>query len=168
MGRRTIRARCERALDGLPVPRPFDAEILRAAVAARRGRPLRLLPKTVPAGPCGIWVAFDDIDVVYYEAGTSALHQNHIVAHELGHLLCRHEASGLDSPDLLATLFPNLSPALVASVMGRTTYSTVEEQEAELIATLLLERSGAGPRPPAPAPDPALDGLAAALGGEVR
>ncbi len=168
MGRRTIRARCERALDGIDVPRPFDVDSLCAAVSARRGRPLRLLPKPVEAGPCGIWIAFEHVDVVYYEAGTSALHQNHIVAHELGHLLCGHEASGLDSPDLLATLFPNLSPALVASVMGRTTYSTVEEQEAELIATLLLERSGAGPRPPAPASDPALDGLAVALGGRAR
>jgi hypothetical protein len=168
VGRRTIRARCERALDGIDVPRPFDVDSLCAAVSARRGRPLRLLPKPVEAGPCGIWIAFEHVDVVYYEAGTSTLHKNHIIAHELGHLLCGHNASGLESPDLLATLFPNLSRALVASVMGRTTYSTVEEQEAELIATLLLERSGLNDRPSVPAADRRLDGLAAALGGESR
>jgi hypothetical protein len=160
-----VKRRCEHALRGLELPRPFTIESLCGVVSERRGRPLRLIPKATNAGPCGLWVAFDDLDCVFYEPGTSELHRDHIITHELGHLLCEHEKGQIEDAGLLQALFPHLSPALVSQVMGRTTYSVREEQEAELFATLVLERSGR-PTPFQRGPHAAtLDRLSEALGG---
>lgn len=142
MGRDSVQRRCEDALRGLELPRPFSIDKLCDLVSERRGRPLRLIPKATDAGPCGLWLAFDDVDCVFYEPGTSELHRDHIIAHELGHLLCEHEKAQIGDEGLLRALFPHLSPDLVSRVMGRTTYSAREEQEAELLATLILERGG--------------------------
>ncbi len=142
MRRDSVKRRCEDALRGVDLPRPFSIDKLCDVVAERRGRPLRLIPKATDAGPCGLWVAFDDVDYVFYEPGTSDLHRDHIIAHELGHLLCEHEKAQIGEGGLLQALFPHLSPALVSRVMGRTTYSALEEQEAELLATLMLQRAG--------------------------
>jgi hypothetical protein len=168
MVRRDIRQRCADALRDIEVPAPFDAEALCEAVARRRGRPLRLVPKPVATGPCGLWIAFESVDFVFYEHGTSRLHQNHIIAHEVGHLLCEHENSAVGDVGLLRELFPHLSPSLISSVMGRTRYSAVEEQEAELIATLVLERSTAQVPAPQTADAVVIHRLAAALGGQAH
>lgn len=48
---------------------------------------------------------------------------------------------------------PNLSPELVRRVLGRTTYTEVEEREAELVATLLAQRVVRPEEPREPAAD---------------
>ncbi|OLF10814.1 ImmA/IrrE family metallo-endopeptidase [Actinophytocola xanthii] len=88
---------------------------------------------------CGLWLGTASADFIFYEAHTSSAHQDHIILHELGHVLC-HEHDGSLDEDLLRTLFPALSPALVHQALGRTRYSAVEEQEAEVFAYLVQER----------------------------
>lgn len=132
------------------MPTPFDVHAFSQVVAKRRGRQLHLLPKTTTAGPCGVWLAMPGADYVFFEESTSALHRDHIILHELGHLLCDHSASEVMDDDVLRELLPSLDLTVVRRLMGRTTYSAVEEQEAELIATLVLQRAGRRATPSLP------------------
>jgi hypothetical protein len=138
---KTVRQRCERLLSEIEVPEPFDVHAFADAISCRRGRPLRLLAKSSPLGPCGMWLALPDADVVFYETATSRLHREHIIVHELAHLLAAHEPTESLDPALLGSLLPDLDPTVIRQVLARTTYSAVEEQEAEMIASLVLHQA---------------------------
>lgn len=166
----TIRRRIEGLLNGLNVPSPLDVDALAQQIAARRGRPIRLAAKETHLGPCGLWAALPKVDVVLYESATSRLHRDHIVLHELSHVLCSHSPSEVLPEHVIRLLMPDLNPSVVAAVMGRTTYSEPEEQEAELAAAMIVERAGgiftagagARPKPASDSADEPLDGGALA------
>lgn len=86
---------------------------------------------------CGLWVGTASVDYVFYEAQTTPLHREHIVLHELGHILFGHHSlEGEDADGNLPT------------VLGRTNYTTRQEQEAEMLASMIrIRTSNAGPRP---------------------
>ncbi len=139
-----LRRRCEKRLRGIRIPSPFDLDTFCAEVAARRGRPLirRPVPGLSAEAPCGLWIGTADADHVFYDPGTSPLHAEHIVLHELAHILSGH--SGGDGA--LARLFPDLDPATVSRVLGRVSYTTEQEREAEMMASLIRGRSSRAPR----------------------
>ena len=137
---RSIRRQCEGALEGVRVPNPFDINDFCRIVSSRRGRALHLVPKQTRLGPCGVWLCLPDVDYVFYEAETSQLHREHIILHELGHLLCEHQPTEVIDDELIAQLFPHLNPTVVHRVLGRTNYTAVEEQEAEMVASLVRNR----------------------------
>lgn len=129
-------------LAGLELPSPFTVEALCAEVARLRGRALHLHSLPLQAGPdvpCGMWVSTADADHVFFTRGASALHQQNIVLHELGHMLCDHET---DAAGTLSALLGDLDPTVVRRVLMRTRYSTPQEAEAELAAALILEKAG--------------------------
>jgi len=140
-----LRRRSEQRLRGIRVPAPFDLDAFCGEVAARRGRPLirRAVPGLSADAPCGLWVATDRADHVFYDPGTSPLHAEHIVLHELAHILSGH-TPGEDGS--LAVLFPDLDPASVSRVLGRFAYTTAQEREAEMMASLIRGRSARPPR----------------------
>ncbi|MFI9380445.1 hypothetical protein [Kutzneria sp. NPDC052558] len=127
----------------LNVPHPFDVRELARAVGTTRGRPIELRPVRTPGqGPSGMWIATRDVDFVCYEAETSALHQEHIILHELGHMLCGHPSATASPQDVLQLLMPDLDPTMIRKVLCRTAYGDPEERQAELFAMLVLERGG--------------------------
>ncbi|MGW1867117.1 ParH-like protein [Streptomyces mauvecolor] len=141
-GRRAGRAsrdrlrRCRDIAASLELPVPFDAAELIAAVAEQRGRPIELMPTDWhPGVPCGLLVSAELADYIAYAADTAPLHRQHILVHELSHLLCGHDGT------LSTELTPHLSPGLVRRVLGRTVYTDPQEQEAELLASLILQRA---------------------------
>jgi hypothetical protein len=150
---RDLRCRCEtivRTLDqrigGIPVP--FDLNALLDQLETDRGRPIELVPfsATAPGKPCGMWVGTNRRDLIYHEEATSLLHQDHIILHEIGHMVCNHTGTALSNADQVRSLLTSLlrTDAVrdqVGTVLGRGAYTTVEEQEAELIATLIMERA---------------------------
>ena len=140
MSLRSIRKQCESALQGVPVPNPFDINDFCRVISTRRGRALHLVPKQTRLGPCGVWLSLPDVDYVFYEPETSQLHREHIILHELGHLLCEHQPTEVIDEEVIAQLFPDLNPTVVHRVLGRTTYTAVEEQEAEMVASLVRSR----------------------------
>jgi hypothetical protein len=152
MNSRKIRSRCKRLVDALDIPVPFDARELCRRVGAARNRQIHLRSLAMPAGgPCGVWVSTDTGDFIFYEEQTSGLHQEHIIVHELGHLLSDHEASAVLAPEVCQLLLPSLDPGIVSRVLSRSRYSAVAELEAEMIASLILERAN---RWRSRAPDP--------------
>lgn len=127
------------------MPDPFDVRALCDRIGQARGRPIHLLPLALPTGsPCGLWLSTSSAEYVVYEERTSPLHREHIVLHELGHLLCDHEAAPVLGEDVSRLLLPNLDPRMVARVLGRTHYTAEEEQEAEMIASMILQRARRG------------------------
>lgn len=159
MSHKDLQRRCEAKLAGIAFPQPFSLTALCGALAELRGRELRLqpLPPEVElASPCGVLVALKDVDLVYYEPSTSPLHQEHIVLHELGHMIFEHvPASPLVGLDV-KRLAPDLDPQMVQRVFGRTSYTLPQEREAETLASLVLARAGKvrGPALPAAHPSP--------------
>lgn len=145
---RTIRQRCEARLRTLPLPDPFDLDDFCGALSEQRGRPI-LLEATPemdsPAelgSPAGLWMAGTSLDVIFYDAETSPMHQEHIILHELSHLLCGHHAQVIAGPGFSELVLPDMSREIVLGTRGRTiTYSDAEEQEAELLASLIAEHS---------------------------
>jgi hypothetical protein len=133
-----LRRRCLERLKPLTIPEPFDLREFCAEVARWRGRSIVLLPVPLPTfGPCGLWIATDRRDYVCYQATTSRMHQEHIVLHELGHMLCEHSSS-LSQEEGSGPIFAHLSPELVQRVLSRGRYTTEEEREAEMLASLVL------------------------------
>ncbi|WP_223267637.1 ImmA/IrrE family metallo-endopeptidase [Streptosporangium nondiastaticum] len=138
---RRLRRGAATLLTRLELPDRCDIVTLCEHLSRERGRPLHLAPVIMGASyPCGMWVALDTADIVIFEANTSRLHQDHIIAHELAHMICSHRgdtdpagSSGLSS------MFPHLDAERVREALGRTSYSTEEEQEAEIMASLILE-----------------------------
>ncbi|MDT0446831.1 regulator component [Streptomyces johnsoniae] len=155
-----LRARCQNILNVMRVPRPYSLESIVRWMETLRGRPLVLmeLPGQVArAGVCGLWLGTDDADFVFYEARTAPLHREHIILHEIAHMLVAHhraphgsgggqaeEADGHDGDDglggELGALLSGLQPHLVRRLMTRTSYTSAEEQEAEVLATLMRRR----------------------------
>ncbi|MDG4830873.1 ImmA/IrrE family metallo-endopeptidase [Solwaraspora sp. WMMD1047] len=128
---------------GLRIPTPFDAAALCARVGDCLGQPIRLVGVPMPAGaPFGLTLFTDNGHIIAYEQGTSRVHQDHIIAHELGHVLLDHRSYAVDDETAAQLLMPTLRPAMVHQVLNRTgAYSRQEEQEAEMMATILLEEA---------------------------
>ena len=120
-------------------PSPM-AEICKRLGEHRR-RPIHLIPQVMDVpGPFGLWIKTSQADVIIYQcAGTTPLHREHIIAHELGHLLADHP-SDEDDEAALHALMPDIPPDVVRRALRRrTSYDTEFEREAEILATVLLE-----------------------------
>ena len=126
MSDRRLRKRCRTLLRELDIRPPLDVRELCARLAERRGRPIRLMahPIKVP-GPFGLWFMTESMDVIFYQQETTRPHQDHIILHEIGHIIADHPSD--DRPDSST------------KVLRRTCYDSTYEREAELIATVILE-----------------------------
>ncbi len=138
-GRRDLRRQCEAMLADLGLARLFDLDELIEAVSHKRRRPLRVrpLPTSAASGmPCGVWVALEHEDVLLVDQGATGVHREHIFLHELAHILCGHEGDAASRTGV-AELVPDLAAQTVGVMLGRTTYDSAEEREAEALATML-------------------------------
>jgi hypothetical protein len=133
-----VRRRCEARLLELGLTAPFDVHAFCRSLGARRGRPIHLCPVNTPTGPCGLWIALPTADYIFHEDQTSRLHQEHIILHELAHLIWEHKPT-LVLDHEVARLLPDLDPQMLRRILARTRYSALEEQHAEVLASLILQ-----------------------------
>jgi Family of unknown function (DUF6545) len=144
----------ESLLRHLDLPQPFSADALAGMASRTRGRPLIILPLPLPASdksPYGVWVEYSDADFILHEASTSPMHQDQIILHEIAHILLGHSpAAGSTDPAGLAGLraAPALGAGHAVGAMGRHAYGGI--REAEIIASLLMARTGESPPLPVP------------------
>jgi hypothetical protein len=139
----SLRRACQRLVDGLDLPlAAVGIRDVLPVIERLTGRAVVLAPASFGASaPCGIWVRTESSDHVFYDPDTSRAHQDHIIAHELGHILRGHRPNQDLSPALVPErLLSTLDPVMVRKVLGRTGYEQREEQEAETIASLLQSR----------------------------
>lgn len=136
-----LQAHCQQILRDLHAPHPYSLDAVLSWMQSLRQR--RVILKELPqqaavAGACGLWLGTDDTDFVFYEARTAPLHREHIILHEIGHMLSDHRRAAHDDIDgTLEGLLSGLHPHLIKRLMARTSYTTVEEQEAEMLASLM-------------------------------
>jgi uncharacterized protein DUF6545 len=145
-----MRLRCGVVAERVTLPDPFDLGAFLASLAAERGRPIVVVDYPLrPDGLTGLVVALDEIDyVVVTDRAGAGWQRLQIVLHEVAHLLLGHIGPADDD---LRRLFPAFGPELVRrSILHRGHgYPSVAEQEAEVLATLLLHRvrrAGRAPR----------------------
>lgn len=82
-------------------------------------------PTAMGGGLCGLWMAMSKADYVFYVQNTSPPHEQHIVFHEIGHVLRRHEPKRVLSADIARLLAPAVEHRDVQRVLGRDTYIPV-------------------------------------------
>jgi hypothetical protein len=149
----------------LELPVPFTIEAFCEALGARLGRQIVLCPVDTRTGPCGLWVALEDVHLFFYERVTSPLHQEQIVCHEAGHAVFEDDAANVLDDEELAGLL-GLDPVMVRRVLGRTSYDDEVEQRAEVFGTMVVELAVHAPAaPPSTDADPVLHRVQAALTG---
>jgi hypothetical protein len=153
-GLAVLRRRCASHLRSLDLPVPFNLESFCRSLAERRHRPIVLRAIDGPAGLGGFWVASSQADYILYQAGTSSLHRLHIILHELSHLICEHKPAPVTDDEFLRIMLPDLSPRAFRHMLKRAAYSTAEDQEAEMLATLLSARITHHPTEPSSSVDP--------------
>lgn len=175
-----------RELQDLGVTPPLNVEELCQALSRRRGRPLYLREAPLPKpGPSGLWAPYEDYDVILYQQETTRLHQEHIILHEVGHILVAEnedaaekavgetseQAPTLDpdeesavSVEGWATMLPIFDPETIKRVAFRCSYDDGEECSVELVATIILEWSSLLDDSTPPSDDPALRRVESALG----
>lgn len=131
----------------LPIPVPWDRDLFIQNIATMRGRPITLIPTDTAAladSPCGLWLARDHDDLILHEAGTSQFHIDQIVGHEIGHMVLGHgrtRAYGVDRDreiEMCRTVMPDIDPAAVNAVLGRTEFANDQERDAEMFASILM------------------------------
>ena len=165
MTERALRKHCETTLRALDIEPPLRVPVLCERLGARRGRPIRLVPYPLPVpGPSGLWLASPTADYVLHQRYTSTAHQDHIVLHEVGHIIAGHATVELDD-ETLSLLDPDTLRAAIGDALGRTCYDTEREREAELVATIVLTRAAVlAAITPRPERDPGARRLQVALG----
>ncbi|MFC0434541.1 ImmA/IrrE family metallo-endopeptidase [Kutzneria buriramensis] len=115
---------CGHLMDTTIVVQPYPESIV--AEANVEGRPL----------PSGVLLNTAKGVHIFYRSDTSAMHQRHVILHELGHLLCRHPTATVDEP---AT---DLNTANISQAAQRSHYHSDRERAAELFAYLVEQRGG--------------------------
>jgi hypothetical protein len=107
---------------------------LAEALAGQRGKPIVLRAASFPAGVLtGGLLITDSVDFIAYPR-TTPVHRDHIIGHELGHLLAGHTPTAVQGEDAVRLLAPDIDPAVIRRMLSRTNYTDREEQEAEAIA----------------------------------
>ncbi|GAJ80739.1 hypothetical protein NBRGN_030_00350 [Nocardia brasiliensis NBRC 14402] len=132
----------------VPLPNPWDLSAYLAAVAAHRGRSITLhtAPKAllheIGCGAGGLWVARTHDDIIVYDGDATGRNADHIVLHEVGHMLLGHgeqEPARTDPlPPSLAVLLPAMSPRSIKHVLGRRDFGEDREREAEVFADMTM------------------------------
>lgn len=142
--RHEIHARCHRRvralLEAVDLPNPWDVNTFCDRLERHRGRDIDLLPVSWTLGTSsGAWQRQREHDVIAYADNTSGLHQDHIILHELGHMISQHRGRCVLSVTEAQHRAPDLSPAAFAHLLEQA-HLEHEETEAEIIATMILTR----------------------------
>ncbi|HZF91905.1 hypothetical protein [Streptomyces sp.] len=97
------------------------------------------MPYSLPVpGPFGLWIATKKADYIFFQSETSKAHQDHIILHEVGHILAGHQSDETDQ-EFWQNMLPDISLKVIMSALRRTSYDEEREREAELVATIILE-----------------------------
>ncbi|WP_269857413.1 hypothetical protein [Streptomyces sp. RPT161] len=139
----TTRRDSRRFVRELDLPPADNIRELLPAVQERTGYSIRIAPAPelgTRFGLCGMWIrTTDGIDYVFVHEKTSRAHQDHIIAHELAHILRDHQDTSAfpAGKPVGSRLISSLEPAAIKMMLGRSDYEYQDEREAELIGSYL-------------------------------
>lgn len=124
----------------------FSIHSLVRKIAEFQGRPIVLCSLAMPEQTdYGMWIAGPSFDFVFFERETARVHQDHIIMHELAHMLLGHKTAPI-SEELEAELLECKSFSVIydtpdaAEMLRRSMaelHERLREREAEALATLI-------------------------------
>ncbi|WP_137726191.1 ImmA/IrrE family metallo-endopeptidase [Prescottella subtropica] len=151
------REAAERILRDLPLSRPWTRERFIADLSIRNGRPIEVLTipdefEQIEDGDgnkiTGVWIPGERIDYIFVTSHASGDYREHIICHELAHIIFRHQADEKTVEALqsafLRRLMPNIHPDHMKNLLPkavckhRAVLTDPIEREAEWLATLLM------------------------------
>lgn len=136
---RELRRSCKHLLRRLDIKPPLVVHELCRRLGELRGTPIRLIPWALPIpGPFGVWMSRPHEECIFYQEETTRLHQDHIILHEVGHILADHRDDG-GSAEELPDFGPDHPRDVTPRGFRRTCYTEDYEREAELVATIIQE-----------------------------
>lgn len=140
-----LRARCRHRVNDLlghtGIPDPWDINEFLDRLERHRRRDIDLCAITwSPGDSCGAWQQHSDHDVIAYTENTSGFHQDHIILHEVGHMISQHRGRCVLSQEQAQRIAPDLTPVALAHLLDRSG-AQAEEHEAETIAVLIHQRA---------------------------
>ncbi|WP_019854328.1 ImmA/IrrE family metallo-endopeptidase [Actinopolyspora mortivallis] len=142
--RSTVASRVEPLL-GM-IPHPWDIDDFLDRLEEHRDREIDLVAVPWTLGDStGAWQRRENYDVIGYAENTTAVHQDHIILHEIGHVISNHRGRCVLSAQEAQQRAPSLAPAAFAHLLDRVS-AAAEEHEAETIATMILARVSRQPR----------------------
>ncbi|WP_307845905.1 hypothetical protein [Saccharomonospora sp. NB11] len=148
------RRRCEELVETVlsrtGIPQPWNLNDWLDRLERVRGRDIDLcaVPWS-PGEPTGAWQRHADYDLIAYPDNTAGFHQDHIILHEVGHMLFEHSGRCVLSDEEARRIAPDLRPDAFTHLFGRTS-TAVEEDEAEGFAHLVHARVAAARAVPPP------------------
>ncbi len=123
---KAIHRDCTRKLVDLGLNKLTAVDDIRAVASQISGRDIQLLPYRLSgSGVHGMLVRTGLTDYVVFDSDTTTMHREHIILHELSHVLCGHSAAGQTGP---------------AEVLRRENYMDHQEIEAETLASIMGQR----------------------------
>lgn len=103
------RSRCRELLRQLSVPQPFVLEEFLDRIERRVGHVIDLRGADLGGSAvCGMLLGTKDRLIVLYPNNTTAMHRQHIIVHEFGHLLLGHTGFGDAEEERQAELFATM------------------------------------------------------------
>lgn len=142
-----------KAVSMLALPKHASFEALLQAVSSAHGKPIiiRDVPGHVLSGVSGLWVESAKRSLVLVRSGLSELHRMHVICHEFGHILLRHQGcEGLAAS--MPSVFNHVGQTQgLRRMLARSPQWNEMEKAAEEVAYLLT--SVAQQRSPVPVSD---------------
>src|SRR5262249_28740770 len=129
---------CRRYVRSLRLDPYASAYELCDQMSSMRPRPIRIIEWPLPIpGPMGVWIARELDDVVVVQEMATGRHRDHMVLHELAHIVCEHEGEQLE--ELASSPFSMPVDGTAAPLRFRSAYDSACEREAELLAVAFAE-----------------------------
>ncbi|MFD9948783.1 hypothetical protein ACFWYW_46970 [Nonomuraea sp. NPDC059023] len=134
------------ALESAPIPRPFSLKAYWQGIQRIRRRRIHMhdFPLDAPGAVSGVWIATKRRDHIFVVPSATGVLRQHIMQHEISHMLLNHGRVG-DAETALQRLLQPIVGAFeeqnpLGGAWARSRYDTPEEREAEELATLILMR----------------------------
>ncbi|TEA03351.1 ImmA/IrrE family metallo-endopeptidase [Mycobacteroides salmoniphilum] len=144
-----IHKQCTRKLADLGLDTLTTVEDIRARASELSERDIQLVPYALSgSGVHGLLVRTDATDYVVYDSDTTTMHREHIILHELSHVMCGH--TGANSREL-------------AEILCRESYLDDQEVEAEMLASMMGQRVSPDSHRPTPVTNANLRRILASL-----
>lgn len=134
-----LRRGVKQLLRDLGLDTPLDVHELCERLAQHRGRAIKLRSYPLPTpGAFGLWIGTGNADYILYHKDTTVAHQEHIILHEIGHIVSGHDSNENDD-DIWQQIFPDIPREIVLRALRRDGYGPAFEREAEMVATVIKE-----------------------------
>lgn len=142
--RRDLHRSCLARVSELDLPVPLQLSVLKQRLEEQRGREIWVLPDKgeLPPEITGLWLGAAQRDYIYFRQGLLGCRLENTLLHEFAHMICKHRSASVAEQDWLRAKAPNLTAVgSIEHMCMRREYSSTDEQEAELMASLILARA---------------------------